>query len=92
VLFPFVILEDLGLFAPSGFPLLAGHVFLLVTSLSAMLHANKEPDEAEIRPRQSTVAVFCPALRNQRVFHNVCQRAGIKNRLQLFNLLRSDAL
>ena len=41
LLFPFVVLEDLGLFAPPGFPQLAGQVLILATCVSATLHARK---------------------------------------------------
>ncbi len=122
LLFPFVFLEDLGLFAPPGFPFLAGELLILATSLSAALHARK----SRMRPKYVAGKVPSPyfaehfgisgreleivtgvleGLGNnaiaERLFisprtvekhlYNIYQKAGIKNRLQLYNLLRSDA-
>ncbi len=123
LLFPFVLLEDLGLFAPSGVPFLAGHLLILAVSLSAALHARKSlkrpkyvADNAPstyfaehfgISERElEIVAGVLEGLSNnaiaERLFisprtvethlYNIYQKAGIRNRLQLFNLLRSDAL
>jgi DNA-binding CsgD family transcriptional regulator len=122
LLFPFVVLEDLGLFAPPGFPQLAGQMLILATSVFATLHARKSlmrpkyvADKAPsaffaehfgISGRElEIVAGVLEGLSNaaiaERLFisprtvekhlYNIYQKAGIKNRLQLYNLLRSDA-
>lgn len=123
LLFPFVVLEDLGLFASSRFPFLAGDVLIVATSIAATLHARKSlmrpkyvadkapsPYFAEhfgISGRElEIVSGVLEGLSNnaiaERLFisprtvekhlSNIYQKAGIKNRLQLYNLLRSDAL
>jgi len=123
LLFPFVVLEDLGLFASPRFPFLAGDMLIMATSLAATLHARKSlmrpkyvadqalsPYFAEhfgISGRElEIVSGVLEGLSNnaiaERLFisprtvekhlYNIYQKAGIKNRLQLFNLLRSDAL
>lgn len=123
LLFPFVVLEDLGLFALSGFPLLAGRILIMATSISAAWHArnslmrpkyvvDKAPspyfvEHFGISSRElEVVAGVLEGLTNhsiaERLFisprtvekhlYNIYQKAGIKNRLQLLNLLRSDAL
>jgi len=123
LLFPFVVLEDLGLFAAPGFPFLAGQVLMVATSVGSILHARRSlmrpkyvVDKAPsgyfaehfgISGRElEIVAGVLEGLSNhaiaERLFisprtvekhlYNIYQKAGIKNRLQLFNLLRSDAL
>ena len=123
LLFPFVILEDLGLFAPSAFPFLAGEVLIMATSVSAALHARKSlmrpkyvVDKAPspyfvehfgISGRELEIVsgvleglsnnaiadrLFISPRTVEKHLYNIYQKTGIKNRLQLFNLLRSDAL
>jgi DNA-binding CsgD family transcriptional regulator len=123
LLFPFVVLEDLGQFAPRGFPQLAGQVLILTTSIFAILHAKRSlmrpkyvADKAPSvffaehfgisRRELEIVAGVLEGLSNidiaERLFisprtvekhlYNIYQKAGIKNRLQLYNLLQSDAL
>jgi len=123
ILVPLVVLEDLGLFAPPGFPQLAGQLLILATSVFATLHARKSlmrpkyvADKAPSaffaehfgisRRELEIVAGVLEGLSNidiaERLFisprtvekhlYNIYQKAGIKNRLQLYNLLRSDAL
>jgi DNA-binding NarL/FixJ family response regulator len=121
--FPLVVLEDLGLFASSRFPFLAGQAQMVATSIAATLHAMKSlmrpkyvvdkapsPHFAEhfgVSGRElEIVAGVLEGLSNnaiaERLFispgtvekhlYNIYQKTGIKNRLRLFNLLRSDAL
>lgn len=123
LLFPFVIMEDLGLFAVPGFPFLAGQVLIVATSVGSILHARRSlmrpkyvVDKAPsaffaehfgISSREiEIVAGVLDGLSNQAIaerlfisprtvekhLYNIYQKAGIKNRLQLFNLLRSDSL
>ena len=123
LLFPLVVLEDLGLFAAPGFPFLAGQMLIAATSVGSILHAGRSlmrpkyvVDEAPsayftehfgISGRElEIVTCVLEGLSNhaiaERLFisprtvekhlYNIYQKAGIKNRLQLFNLLRSDAL
>jgi DNA-binding CsgD family transcriptional regulator len=123
LLFPFVVLEDLGLLAVSGFPFLAGKVLLAATAVAASVHARKSlmrpkyvADKAPssyfvehfgISGREieivtgvmeglsnNTIAerLFISPRTVEKHLYNIYQKAGIKNRLQLFNLLRSDTL
>jgi DNA-binding CsgD family transcriptional regulator len=122
LLFPLVVLEDLGLFAAPGFPFLAGQVLIAATSIASILHARRSlmrpkyvfgnapsPYFAEhfgISGRELEIVTgVLEGLSNQAIaerlfisprtvekhLYNIYQKAGIKSRLQLFNLLRSDA-
>jgi len=122
LLFPFVVLEDLGLFKIPLFPYLSGQILLGATSAYAALHARKSlkrpkyvVDDAPspyfvgrfgISERELEVVsgvleglgngeiaerLFISPRTVEKHLYNIYQKAGIKNRLQLYNLLRSDA-
>ena len=121
LLFPFVVLEDLGLFVLPGLPYLSGQVLIVATSVSATLHARRSlmrPKyvEAEapspyfverfgISGRELEIVrgvlggqsntqiaekLFISPRTVEKHLSNIYQKAGIRNRLQLFALLRSD--
>ncbi len=123
LLFPFVVLEDLGLFVLAGYPYLAGQVLIVATSISASLHARRSlmrpkyvEDKAPSRyfvehfgisgreleivtgvlggqsNNEIAERLFISPRTVEKHLFNIYRKAGIKNRLQLFNLLRSDAL
>ncbi|HEY9593209.1 MAG TPA: helix-turn-helix transcriptional regulator [Spirochaetia bacterium] len=123
VLFPFVVLEDVGVFGVPGLPYLAGELVIAVTAASAAVQARKNltrpkyvVDESpssyfvehfgiSAREREIVVGVLSGLGNNEiaaRLFisprtvekhlYNIYQKTGIRNRLQLFNLLRSDTL
>ena len=123
LLFPFVVMEDLGLFAAPGFPILAGQVLIVATSISATVHAIKSlmrpkyvvgqapsqyfAEHFGISGRELEIVrgvleglgnnaiaerLFISPRTVEKHLYNIYQKAGIKNRLQLFNLLRSDTL
>ncbi len=122
LLFPFIVLEDYGLFTLSGFPYLGGHLLIVSMSMSGTLHArqslmrpkyvvNDAPssyfvEQFGISGRELEVVsgvlhglsnneiaerLFISARTVEKHLYNIYQKARIRNRLQLFNLLRSDA-
>lgn len=122
LLFPFVVLEDLGVLDTPGFPFLAGEALIAATSVISILHARRSlmrpkyvADQAPSRyfaehfgisERELEIVkgvleglsnhaiaerLFISPRTVEKHLYNVYQKAGIKNRLQLFNLLRSDA-
>ncbi|MDA8427554.1 MAG: helix-turn-helix transcriptional regulator [Treponema sp.] len=123
LLFPFVVLEDLGLFVPPGFPQPAGQALILATSVFAILHAKRSLMRPKYVKGEAPSAFFAEhfgisrreleivagvleGLSNNAIadrlfisprtvekhLYNIYQKAGVRNRLQLYNLLRSDAL
>jgi DNA-binding CsgD family transcriptional regulator len=123
LVFPFVVLEDLGVLGAPGFPYVAGQLLIAATSVISILHARRSlmrpkyvvenapsryfAEHFGISGRELEIVtgvleglsnhaiaerLFISPRTVEKHLYNVYQKAGIKNRLQLFNLLRSDAL